>query len=240
LSNDKQLNLGKKGGVTMKKKLQMVFAVAVFLALVQAREVFAVCVAGDVTAPAKVTDLKSRDVSATGTLYQLTMPLDASSLAEIDLRYRTVAPTLSAVNWNSTTTTQVTGEPYPSDSGVNQIAGLSGLSPNTTYSMAVKIKDACGKWSAISNVISFTTPDAPLVEEDELHFTWSASPEPVTGYKVYCGYESRKYLTSIDVGKITDAKIIVMERGRTYYFAATAYEGSDESDFSNEVVYTMP
>jgi len=228
----------------MKRFIRMIFVVAVFsVLLMHTHEVRAICEVGDTIAPPKVTTLKASVVSINGTLrlvLEYTVPTDPSILGgEIDIRYRIGSP-LTALNWAATTvTTQITGEPAPDASGTLQVISLSGLLPNTTYYFALKLKDACGKWSAMSNVVSFTTPDAPQAVA-ELNFTWTANPEPIAGYKVCYGYGSRDYAVCVDIGNVTTAAIIVTEPGVSYYFACKAYYGPDESLYSNEVVYTMP
>jgi hypothetical protein len=76
----------------------------------------------------------------------------------------------------------------------------------------------------------------------EVGLTW----DPVTGtsplgYKVYYGTSSGRYDVSIDVGNTTSYTVSGLDRGRAYFFAATAYYDSrTESNFSNELVYTTP
>jgi len=74
---------------------------------------------------------------------------------------------------------------------------------------------------------------------------WDASPDAsVTGYKIYRGTNSGNYNYVTNVGNVTNCTIpLPMENVGyvTYFFAATAYDGSGlESDFSNEVSYTPP
>ena len=71
---------------------------------------------------------------------------------------------------------------------------------------------------------------------------WNANPEPdLEGYKIYWGTASRSYdgmfvvLAPLTQGTVTD-----LEPGTTYYFALTAFIGDFESDFSDEVSYTVP
>lgn len=64
---------------------------------------------------------------------------------------------------------------------------------------------------------------------------WDPS-DGATGYKIYSGLESGVYQWSVDVGDVliyTTSEIIAF--GYTYYFAATAYDDTEESDYSNEV-----
>jgi len=71
---------------------------------------------------------------------------------------------------------------------------------------------------------------------------WTASTDTnVVGYKVYYGVETRVYTNSIDEGDVTNATVCGLITGTTYYFAVTAYDSFGlESDYSNEIVYTVP
>ncbi len=76
----------------------------------------------------------------------------------------------------------------------------------------------------------------------EVRLAWDPSPSPeVIGYRLYWGTQSRLYTSSLDAGLVTTATVSGLVAGTTYYFAATAYApGGLESDFSNEVQYTVP
>ncbi len=63
----------------------------------------------------------------------------------------------------------------------------------------------------------------------------------VAGYNLYCGGASGAYTNIVDAGNATNATIAGLTEGATYFFAATAYDSSAlESDFSNEISYTVP
>jgi hypothetical protein len=63
----------------------------------------------------------------------------------------------------------------------------------------------------------------------------------VSGYRLYQGGTSRVYTNWVDSGSTTQATISGLTVGKTYYFAATAYNSSGvESDYSSEVAYTVP
>jgi len=81
-----------------------------------------------------------------------------------------------------------------------------------------------------------------LAYSAEVTLGWDPNMEPdLAGYKVYYGSSSRGYEFSIDVDNTTTFTVSTLENGRTYYFAATAYDTSDyESEYSNEVVYNTP
>jgi len=76
----------------------------------------------------------------------------------------------------------------------------------------------------------------------EIALAWDANAEPdLSGYKVYSGTASRSYSGSVDVGNWTNCVMGGLEPGRTYYFAAKAYNATgSESDYSSEVVYNVP
>ena len=71
---------------------------------------------------------------------------------------------------------------------------------------------------------------------------WDANAEPeLAGYKIYWGTSSSSYNSSKDAGSNTICTVTGLDEGTTYYFAATAYDGDgNESDYSNQVSYTVP
>jgi len=75
----------------------------------------------------------------------------------------------------------------------------------------------------------------------EVNLVWDPSPSPeATGYNVYSGSVSGTYSQAVDVGNWTNCVMSGLEPGKTYYFAATAYSSTEESDYSNEVIYSVP
>lgn len=81
-------------------------------------------------------------------------------------------------------------------------------------------------------------------------FSWSANPEPVTGYKLYYkkggdagppfnGTDSSAGPSPINIGKKTSFTITGLQDNTTYHFAVTAYNSTDESDFS-QVITVLP
>src|SRR5690349_16440873 len=71
---------------------------------------------------------------------------------------------------------------------------------------------------------------------------WQPSPDPnVIGYNLYYGTSSRRYTNETSLGNATSATISGLVAGVTYYFTATSYDAAgDESDFSNEISYSVP
>ncbi len=61
----------------------------------------------------------------------------------------------------------------------------------------------------------------------------------VAGYRLYQGGTSRVYANFTDVGSTTQMTVSGLAAGKTYYFAATAYNSMGiESDYSSEISYT--
>ena len=84
---------------------------------------------------------------------------------------------------------------------------------------------------------------AVKVAASSVTLAWDRSPDgSVTGYKIYYGVGSGAYTNSVSVGNVTNATVTLPgPTGVTFYFAATAYDGSGvESTFSNETSYTVP
>jgi subtilisin-like proprotein convertase family protein len=69
----------------------------------------------------------------------------------------------------------------------------------------------------------------------------SSSGGAVAGYHLYQGGASGTYTKVIPAGNATNATASGLTSSRTYFFAVTAYDSTGlESDFSNEVSYTVP
>ncbi len=72
--------------------------------------------------------------------------------------------------------------------------------------------------------------------------SWNPNSEDdLAGYKIYYGNSSGSYHTSVDVGNQLSYTISNLTEGEEYFFAATAYDFSEnESGYSNEVSYDVP
>ncbi len=80
----------------------------------------------------------------------------------------------------------------------------------------------------------------------EYSFSWTANPEPVEGYRFYyknggeasppfSGSDANEGISPIDIGNATSFTISGLVENTTYHFAVTAYNGSEESDYSELV-----
>ena len=76
-------------------------------------------------------------------------------------------------------------------------------------------------------------------------FSWT-SDQSVSGYNIYYGTSSGNYTYVVDVGLPVEvngsfrAAVQNLQAGQIYYFCATAYTTTGESDCSNEVTYKEP
>ena len=80
-----------------------------------------------------------------------------------------------------------------------------------------------------------------------LTLAWDANSEPdLTSYRVYCGESSGNYtmhqdITSDSTGPPpTTCEFTGLEEGKRYYFAAMAFSDTGQSDYSQEISYTIP
>ena len=76
----------------------------------------------------------------------------------------------------------------------------------------------------------------------DITVAWDANNESdLAGYILFYGTSSSNYANSIDVGNNTQHTLTGLIEGTTYYFAAKAYDTSDnKSDYSEELIYTLP
>jgi hypothetical protein len=80
----------------------------------------------------------------------------------------------------------------------------------------------------------------------DVSFSWSANPEPVDGYRIYYrtgtsgppynGTGATEGSSPVDVGDVTSFTLHGLSEEETYYFSLTAYIGSVESGYAQEVV----
>ena len=102
------------------------------------------------------------------------------------------------------------------------------------------ILSGCGSGGTVDR--SAGTVDMAVPKSGTAVLSWDAVTDPnVAGYRIHFGTETRLYSHVTDVGKVTSFEVTSLERGTRYYFAATAYNISNESsNFSNEVFKDIP
>jgi len=113
----------------------------------------------------------------------------------------------------------------------------AGLTTNT-YTATVSVKDSAASNSPqqIPVTLIVTAP-----ESSGAVLNWDPNTESnMAGYKVYVGTASGVYGPAVNVGNVTTFKVINLSKGKTYYFAITAYDTSgNESAYSNEATKTI-
>ena len=75
----------------------------------------------------------------------------------------------------------------------------------------------------------------------DVTLAWDANTEPeVTGYKLYWSTVNEiPFTDSVDVQNVTQYTIPDLTEGTTYYFAATAYSATQESQYSDILAYVV-
>jgi hypothetical protein len=81
------------------------------------------------------------------------------------------------------------------------------------------------------------TPAMMTLSSDGASVTlaWDANADQIDGYRIYWGTAPRSYQDHYDVGKVTTFAVPRTFGPGQYFFAATAYLGTAESGYSNEV-----
>ena len=115
------------------------------------------------------------------------------------------------------------------------------------YNVVLTVSDTVGQTSQKSVVVVVNDEASMGVSYP---FSWSANEEPVTGYKLYYkmggiagppfdGTDAVEGSSPIDLGKVISFTITGLLDNTTYHFALTAYNGSDESDYT-DVITVFP
>lgn len=183
--------------------------------------------------------------------------------SQFDIRYSTSPITLANFSAAARWTTSV---PTPTASGTRQSAVITGLSPSTTYYIAIKTADEVPNWAGISNVPSKTTSAAPDVvrpvalvlgtsgvTDSTVTLAWSAvGDDSLTGTAT--SYDVRYSTSPITEGNWASATTVTGEptptasgtaqsyvvrslsRQVTYYFAAKVTDDSANTSAISNVL----
>jgi hypothetical protein len=114
----------------------------------------------DTTPPNSITDLRATATGARYVVLQWTAPGNNGTVgraSQYDLRYSTSGPL------NDTTFGQATQVPIsaPGLSGSTETFNLTGLSPGTSYWIALRTADSVPNWSPVSNDVDVATASLP-------------------------------------------------------------------------------
>jgi len=119
----------------------------------------------DTTEPTSISDVTYLLPTITSVALSWTAPGDDGALGtakSYDIRYATTS--LSEANWAHAI--KFLSILKPKEPGSKESFTISGFDHETTFYIAIKTSDEAGNESAISNVISFTTPTAPGLEPE--------------------------------------------------------------------------
>ena len=117
----------------------------------------------DTIPPQPITDLKTTSVESKSATLAFTAPYqdatNPSSGPVLSYDLRSATTPLTAATWS--TATPATGLPTPTTPGQPETYTLVGLTPNQTYSVALKSQDSTGNLSLLSNVVSSVNNEMP-------------------------------------------------------------------------------
>jgi hypothetical protein len=137
---------------------------------------------------------------------------------------------VSPENTSMTTSKSLTVAVNTSGRGAGTYTGTITITVGTWYSTTVPV----------TLIISPATSSPPSTTSS-VTLRWNAvTGATVSGYKVYVGDAPRQYTRSITVGNVTSSTVSNLTRGRTYYFAVSAYNSGGEGPTSTEVSRTIP
>jgi len=118
-----------------------------------------------------------------------------------------------------------------------------------SYGVTLKVTDAQGATDQETVTVTVTEPVisiAPQAAERSVSFVWSPNPENVDGYRIYYkngtsgppydGTGADEGPSPVATGNVTSFTLHGLSTTATYYFTITAYIGSVESDYAQEVV----
>ena len=144
---------------------------------------------------------------------------------------------MSTLRWNVTddaswlNVNPVSGTTTTETDSIMVSVNAASLTANTYTATVTLIDPSSNNVQQVPVTLILTAPDSSSAV-----LNWDRNPEAnVAGYKLYVGTGSRSYGSSLDLGNVTTFKVIGLSKGKTYFFAITAYDtAGNESTFSNE------
>jgi fibronectin type 3 domain-containing protein len=111
---------------------------------------------------------------------------------------------------------------------------------NTGYTFSPTEQNVTVSGSNVGN-INFT---ATATQAHSVSLSWTASTTAVTGYNVYRGTVNGGPYTLVNTGGLITTGVTFtdnsVQNGVTYYYVATAVDGSGESAYSNQATANVP
>ncbi|MCP4713955.1 MAG: fibronectin type III domain-containing protein, partial [Deltaproteobacteria bacterium] len=128
-----------------------------------------------------------------------------------------------------------------SDEIIYAVAGVTTTVPATTTTAQVTTTTpATTTITPVTTTVVATTTVAPVTTTvapttttiidtgKSVTLSWDASADPVVGYLLFQGEQSRQYGVGIDVGAATSRVVGGLVEGETYYFALKAYDAQGQ------------
>jgi hypothetical protein len=133
-----------------------------------------------------------------------------------------------ALNITSGTTTTESDQ-------VSASVGIQGLAAGT-YNTAITVAASGAANSPQQIPVSLTLSQPTTGTTGSASLSWTASTDPVAGYKVYIGTQSGLYNPPITLGTVAAYSATNLASGKTYYFCVSAFDSAgNEGPCSAEV-----
>lgn len=211
----------------------------------------------DKTPPNPINDFAVVETGSVAATLSWTAPADLpNNIAANRYNLRYSNEEITEENFSSATQINIKS---PGEPGTSENVSISGLSPNTTYYLAIKSSDFFGQISTLSNVVQFTTLGAPeIVVSGDPSVAIDLLSNPVgtgtftignTGafdlkYNVLPIYKGRNVSTSSLIYPGTEVSITPAQAGleaasfsATPHLATNGVQRSFESDFTQTILY---
>jgi hypothetical protein len=91
--------------------------------------------------------------------------------------------------------------------------------------------------AALAIILALSILLPVLAFAGEINLAWDPSTDQVDGYKLHCGPTTKTYGTPTDVKNVTQYTLSAPPG--QYFCAVSAYKGTLESAFSNELVFNI-